>query len=50
MCALKALSRWINWMKSEGIFDNTMIILVSDHDCMDSDMIGKVFGSPYRAW
>lgn len=48
MCALKALSRWINWMKSEGIFDNTMIILVSDHDGMDSDMIGKVFGSPYK--
>ena len=41
MCALKALSRWINWMKSEGIFDNTMIILVSDHDGMDSDMIGR---------
>ena len=49
MCALKALSRWINWMKSECIFDNTMIILVSDHDGMDSDMIGKVFGSPYKA-
>lgn len=48
MCALKALSRWINWIKSEGIFDNTMIILVSDHDGMDSDMIGKVFGSPYK--
>ena len=48
MCALKALSRWINWMKSESIFDNTMIILVSDHDGMDSDMIGKVFGSPYK--
>lgn len=48
MCALKALSRWINWMKSEGVFDNTMIILVSDHDGMDSDMIGKVFGSPYK--
>lgn len=48
MCALKALSRWINWMKSEDIFDNTMIILVSDHDGMDSDMIGKVFGSPYK--
>lgn len=48
MCALKALSRWINWMKSEGIFDNTMIILVSDHDGIDSDMIGKVFGSPYK--
>ena len=48
MCALKALSRWINWMKSEGIFDNTMIILVSDHDGMDSDIIGKVFGSPYK--
>lgn len=48
MCALKALSRWIHWMKSEDIFDNTMIILVSDHDGMDSDMIGKVFGSPYK--
>lgn len=46
-CALKALSRWIDWMKSKGIFDNTMIVFVSDHDSGDSDMMAKTFGKDY---
>jgi hypothetical protein len=25
------LSRWIDWMKREGVYDNTFIIVVSDH-------------------
>jgi len=28
---LKLLPRWIDWMKKNGIYDNTRIILVSDH-------------------
>lgn len=46
-CTLKALSRWIDWMKMEGIFDNTMIVFVSDHDSGDSDMMAWVFGDRY---
>jgi len=29
--AFEAISRWMDWLKKEGIYDNTMIILVSDH-------------------
>jgi hypothetical protein len=25
------LSRWIDWMKREGVYDNTFIIVISDH-------------------
>jgi hypothetical protein len=25
------LSRWIGWMKKEGVYDNTFIIVISDH-------------------
>ncbi|MCL2705808.1 MAG: sulfatase-like hydrolase/transferase, partial [Spirochaetaceae bacterium] len=33
--AFEAISRWIEWLKKEGIYDNTMIILVSDHGASD---------------
>ena len=29
--ALKVLAEWFDWMKREGIYDNTRIIIVSDH-------------------
>jgi len=29
--ALMQLSKWIEWMKKNGVYDNTRIILVSDH-------------------
>ena len=29
--AFEAISRWMDWLKKEEIYDNTMIILVSDH-------------------
>jgi len=29
--AIEAVSRWITWLKESGIYDNTMIIIVSDH-------------------
>jgi membrane protein insertase Oxa1/YidC/SpoIIIJ len=28
---LEFLSRWIGWMKREGVYDNTFIIVISDH-------------------
>ena len=29
--ALKLVSKWITWMKKNGVYDNTRIIMVSDH-------------------
>lgn len=42
-CGLLALARWFDWMKREGVYDNTQIILVSDHDGNDSAVFGKDF-------
>jgi len=33
--AFEAISRWMDWLKKESIYDNTMIILVSDHGASD---------------
>ncbi|MDR1995200.1 sulfatase-like hydrolase/transferase [Azonexus sp.] len=30
-CAVQALGRYMEWMKEKGIYDNTMIVIVSDH-------------------
>ncbi|HIF9339582.1 TPA: YidC/Oxa1 family membrane protein insertase [Photobacterium damselae] len=42
--SLKAISKWIEWLKSNHIYDNTMIILVSDHGEGDSVSLSKAFG------
>ena len=31
VCSLTTLGRWFDWMRAEGIFDNTTIVVVSDH-------------------
>jgi hypothetical protein len=31
LSAMKALNRWIDFLKNEGVYDNTKIIIVSDH-------------------
>ena len=43
VCALRALSKWFDWMKKEGVYDNTHIILVSDHGQGDSAELSKAF-------
>ena len=30
-CALQALARWFDWMKKNGVYDNSNIIIASDH-------------------
>lgn len=42
-CGLQALARWFAWMKMNGVYDNTLIILVSDHDGNDSASFGAAF-------
>ncbi|RKX37612.1 MAG: hypothetical protein DRP64_16910 [Verrucomicrobia bacterium] len=34
-CCLDALANWLQWMKENGVYDNTKIILVSDHGAGD---------------
>ncbi len=30
-CALRSIGKWLTWMKANGVYDNTTIILTSDH-------------------
>ena len=41
--SFKALSKWIEWLKNNNIYDNTMIVLVSDHGVGDSVSLSKAF-------
>jgi len=43
-CALLALGRFFTWMKREGIYDNSQIIIVSDHDTPDSLIFRGAYG------
>ena len=47
--SLLAVIRWMEWMRREGVYDNTRLIIAADHGGWDSqallDTIGKV---PYR--
>ena len=38
-CAIKSVSNWLRWMKKNGIYDNTMVLVVSDHGYSDSEQI-----------
>ncbi len=43
-CALSALGLWFDWMRQAGIYENTMIVLASDHDAGDSEKMAKTVG------
>lgn len=47
-CALRALARWIAWMKQTGVYDNTQILIVSDHDGDDSTVYKEQFAPFHR--
>jgi YidC/Oxa1 family membrane protein insertase len=42
-CGMLALARFFAWMKDEGVYDNTQIILLSDHDGNDSLVFDAAF-------
>ena len=48
-CALKALARWFDWMKHEGVYDNTTIVVVSDHGADSSRLNPLLFVKPRNA-
>lgn len=43
-CFLKNMSAWIDWLKSEGVFDNTMIVIVSDHGGYNDPKLAQTVG------
>ena len=41
--SLNAIAKWIKWLKDSSIYDNTMIVLVSDHGASDSRSLSTSF-------
>jgi hypothetical protein len=41
-CALRGVAAWVDWMKEAGVYDNTQLILASDHDAGDN-LLGAEF-------
>ncbi|MBR5964522.1 MAG: YidC/Oxa1 family membrane protein insertase [Treponema sp.] len=56
MAAFKRVGAWLDWLKKNGVYDNTRIIIASDHggngseDCMEPDaaLDSKLAGISYR--
>jgi len=42
--SIKAISDWLKWLKVNNIYDNTMIVLVSDHGHYDNPRLAQAFG------
>lgn len=45
--AVRAVARWLDWMRKEGVYDNTQIIIASDHSHDDSDEVNTAFEQRY---
>ncbi|MBP5158590.1 MAG: YidC/Oxa1 family membrane protein insertase [Treponema sp.] len=56
MAAFKLLASWLDYLRSEGVYENTRIIIASDHGCRgeerkmekDKDLDRKVTGGNYH--
>ncbi len=35
VCSLRSLARWFAWMRSQGVWDNTTVVLAGDHSGAD---------------
>ena len=46
-CALENIVTFLKWLKANNIYNNTMIILVSDHGRGDSSRIYEMWKKPY---
>jgi hypothetical protein len=42
--SIKVISEWVKWLKQNNIYDNTMIVLVSDHGHYDNPRLAQAFG------
>jgi len=48
MAALRELGKWFDYLRAEGIYDNTRIILVSDHGFMNEHFEDLLIGNHYE--
>lgn len=48
--ALRKLIDWFDWMRKNGVYDNTQIIIVSDHSRGDSAELVQLWGGFYPSW
>ncbi len=46
-CALLSVVRWLKWMKENGVYDNTQVIVVSDHGYGDSSELVAMNGGQF---
>jgi hypothetical protein len=44
---MRFLGSYFDWLREQGIYDNTKIILVSDHSWFDSRMLSDAFGGDH---
>ncbi len=49
-CALKLVGQYFDLLKKEGVYDNTFIIVLSDHCPGDSQAMSAVFGNDNPAY
>ena len=49
-CALKLVGQYFDLLKQEGVYDNTFIIVLSDHCNGDSQALSAVFGNDDPAY
>lgn len=47
ICTLRRLADWFDWMKTEGVFERTTVVLVSDHSAGDSSQMTAGLGARY---
>ncbi len=49
LAVLRSIINWVEWMRSEGIYDNTRLIIAADHGGWDSQALQDVLGLvPHR--
>lgn len=41
-CVMRLLVNWMNWLKTNEVYDNTKIIMVSDHGYRETNSIGFI--------
>jgi len=46
MAALKMMGEFFDFLKRENVYDNTLIVMVSDHCSGDSQPLSQTFGNP----
>ena len=48
LCSLRSLIKWFDWMRDKHVYDNTQIIIVSDHGRWDSTELSGMWSGTGR--